>query len=96
MPGAVLNTSDASLTYQGEKLELTKNEYRILQTLYENMGKVVSRDTLMQRLWETDCFVDENTLTVNVTKASQEAGWDRSAEFYRDTGKGMGYLLVEE
>lgn len=90
MSGAVLNTSDASLTYQGEKLELTKNEYRILQTLYENLGKVVSRDTLMQRLWETDCFVDENTLTVNVTRLRQEAGWYRSAEFYRDTqGNGI-------
>ena len=87
--GAVLNTSDASLTYQGEKLELTKNEYRILQTLYENLGKVVSRDTLMQRLWETDCFVDEYADS-QCHEASQEAGWDRSAEFYRDTqGNGV-------
>lgn len=93
--GAVLNTSDASLTYQGEKLELTKNEYRILQTLYENMGKVVSRDTLMQRLWETDCFVDENTLTVNVTRLRRKLDGIGLQNFIV-TRKGMGYLLVEE
>ena len=61
--GAILNTADASLTYNGEKIELTKNDYRILSALMENKGKVVSRDTLMQKLWETDSFVDENTLT---------------------------------
>ena len=93
--GAVLNTSNASLTYQGEKLELTKNEYRILQTLYENMGKVVSRDTLMQRLWETDCFVDENTLTVNVTRLRRKLDGIGLQNFIV-TRKGMGYLLVEE
>ena len=93
--GAVLNTSDASLTYQGEKLELTKNEYRILQTLYENLGKVVSRDTLMQRLWETDCFVDENTLTVNVTRLRRKLDGIGLQNFIV-TRKGMGYLLVEE
>src|SRR5699024_6180376 len=66
--GAILNTADASLTYQGEKVELTKNDYRILQMLMENKGKTVSRDALMTRLWETDSFVDENTLTVNITR----------------------------
>ena len=62
--GAVLNTADASLTYQGQRIELTKNDYRILQTLLERKGSVVSRETLMEKLWETDSFVDENTLTV--------------------------------
>ena len=66
--GALLNTSDASLTYNGERIELTKNDYRILRTLMENKGKVVSRDTLMERLWETDSFVDENALTVNIAR----------------------------
>ena len=66
--GAMLNTSDASLTYQGERVELTKNEYRILQALMEQKGKVVSREKLMEKLWEDDSFVDENTLSVNVNR----------------------------
>ena len=60
--GVVLNTNDASLTYQDEKVELTKNDYRILQVLMENKGKIVTRDTLMQKLWETDSYVDEKWL----------------------------------
>ena len=66
--GAVLNTGDASLSYEGEKIDLTKNEFRILQSLLEHKGQVVSRDDIMVRLWETDSFVDENTLTVNVAR----------------------------
>lgn len=66
--GAVLNTADASLTYRGQRIELTKNDYRILQTLLERKGSVVSRETLMEKLWETDSFVDENTLTVNIAR----------------------------
>ena len=60
--GALLNTAEAVLFYQDEKIELTKNEYRILQTLMENKGKIVSRERLMEKLWENDSFVDENTL----------------------------------
>ncbi|OPZ87219.1 MAG: Response regulator protein GraR [Firmicutes bacterium ADurb.Bin419] len=66
--GAILNTSDTTLSFNGEKIELTKNEYKILQILIENKGRAVSRDTIMARLWETDCFIDDNTLTVNVTR----------------------------
>lgn len=61
--GALLNMSDASLVYNGEPVELTRNDYKILLTLMENRGSIVSRETLMEKLWETDCFVDENTLT---------------------------------
>ena len=93
--GAVLNTADASLTYQGKRLELTKNDYRILQTLLERKGKVVSRDLLMQRLWETDCFVDENTLTVNVTRLRKKLEAAGLNDFIV-TRKGMGYLIPEE
>lgn len=93
--GAVLNTADASLTYQGQRLELTKNDYRILQTLLERKGKVVSRDLLMQRLWETDCFVDENTLTVNVTRLRKKLEAVGLHDFIV-TRKGMGYLISEE
>ena len=89
---AFLNTADASLTYQGQKVELTKNEYRILQTLMERKGKVVSRETLMQRLWETDSFVDENTLTVNVTRLRKKLDAAGLTDFIT-TKKGMGYLI---
>ena len=64
--GAVLNTGDNTLTFEGKEIPLSKNEYRILLTLLENKGSVVSRERLMERLWQTDSFVDENTLTVNV------------------------------
>lgn len=66
--GAMLNVSDATLSFNGEKIDLTKNEYRILLTLLENKGKVVSRELLMNRLRETDSYVDENPLTVNVSR----------------------------
>lgn len=90
--GAVLNTADASLTYRGERIELTKNEYRILQALFEKAGSVVSRDTLMQKLWETDCFVDENTLTVNVTRLRKKLEASGLYDFIV-TRKGLGYLI---
>jgi len=90
--GAILNTSDASLTYNGERIELTKNDYRILRTLMENKGKVVSRDTLMERLWETDSFVDENALTVNIARLRKKLEQAGLSEFIM-TKKGMGYLI---
>ena len=90
--GALLNTSDASLTYCGRHVELTKNDYRILQALMENKGRVVSRDTLMQRLWETDSFVDENALTVNVTRLRKKLDAAGLKDFIV-TKKGLGYLV---
>lgn len=90
--GAVLNIGDASLTYQGEKIDLTKNEFKILQILMENKGRVVSRDDIMVRLWETDCFVDENTLTVNVARLRKKLDTYGLGDFIR-TKKGMGYLV---
>ena len=90
--GAVLDTGDNSLTYDGRKLELTRNEYRILQVLLEQKGRTVSRDTLMQRLWETDSFVDENTLTVNMARLRRKLEGLGLTEFIR-TKKGLGYLI---
>lgn len=66
--GMLLNLSDATLLYQEQKVELTKNELKILQTLIENKMQVVTRETLMTRLWESDMYVDENTLSVNVNR----------------------------
>lgn len=90
--GAVLNMDDATLSYDGEKIDLTKNEYRILQALLEKKGKVVSRDSLMQKLWESDEFVDENTLTVNVTRLRKKLSAAGLDDFIT-TKVGMGYLI---
>lgn len=90
--GAVLDTGDNTLSYEGRKLELTRNEYRLLQVLLEHKGKTVSRDTLMQKLWETDSFVDENTLTVNMTRLRRKLE-GLGLENFIHTKKGLGYLL---
>lgn len=90
--GAILNMGDATLTYEGKKVELTKNEYKILQTLLENKGKAVSRDALMTKLWETDCYVDENTLTVNVTRLRRKLDAVGLSGFII-TKKGIGYMI---
>ncbi len=90
--GVVLNLNDTTLNYNNNKIELTKNEYKILQLLMENTGKVVSRDEIMQHLWESDQFIDDNTLTVNMTrlrKKLSETGLDN----FIKTKKGLGYLV---
>lgn len=92
--GILLNLADASLTYQGEKLTLSRNEFGILQTLFENKGKVVSREKLMGRLWQTDCFVDENTLTVNVTRLRKRLAGVGIIDLIT-TKKGVGYLVED-
>ena len=66
--GALLNTEENKLIYNGEEIPLTPNEYRILLMLMQEKGKTVSREKLMIGLWNTDSFVDENTLTVNVNR----------------------------
>lgn len=90
--GAVLNLDDGTLSYQGERLELTKNEFRIMQVLMENKGRTVSRDALMQRLWESDSFIDENTLTVNVARLRRKLD-GCGLEGFIVTKKGQGYLV---
>ena len=93
--GATLDTGDATLSFAGRRVELTRNEFRILQVLMEQKGRVVPRDDLMERLWETDSFVDENTLTVNVTRLRrklEEAG----LKGFIVTKKGLGYMVRPE
>jgi len=90
--GALLNTGDNSLTYNDAKIDLSKNEYRILFTLMENKGKVVSREKLMEELWETDSFVDENTLTVNVGRLRKKLDNAGLTEFIK-TKFGVGYII---
>ena len=92
--GAELNTGDNTLTFQGQKIELTKNEYRILLALMESKGKVVSREKLMERLWESDSFVDENTLTVNVNRLRKKLDAAGLPNFIV-TKFGIGYLIED-
>ena len=90
---AVLNTADGSLLVKGQRVELTKNEWKILQLLLEQKGKVVSRQALMTRLWESDAFIGENTLTVNVTrlrKKLEQAGYYFGIIFLFALGAGVG------
>lgn len=90
--GAMLNISEAELSYEGESLELTKNELKILQTLFENKASIVTRDTLMTKLWESDIYVDENTLSVNVNRLRKKLASIGLSDFII-TKKGIGYKL---
>lgn len=90
--GATLDTSANVLVFDSERIELTKNEYRILLCLMENVGKVVSREKLMERLWETDCFVDDNTLTVNVNRLRKKLDAAGLINFIA-TKFGVGYII---
>lgn len=90
--GAILNINDNSISYNGEKVELTKNEYKILQTLLENKNKTVSRDNLMIKLWETDNYVEENTLNVNITRLRKKLESIGLNNFIK-TKKGLGYIV---
>lgn len=90
--GLLLNLGDAIVTFQGEKLELTKNEFRILQVLMENAEKIVSRDEIIARLWESDEFIDDNTLTVNVARLRKKLESLGAKDLIR-TKKGVGYFL---
>lgn len=90
--GAMLNTGDNSLVYQGKQISLSKNEYRILLELMRSRGKVVSRERLMEALWQTDDFVDENALTVNVGRLRKKLEAAGLSDFIV-TKFGVGYLI---
>lgn len=90
--GAILNLNDTTLTYQGQRLDLTRNDFRILQTLMEQKGKVVSRDTLMMKLWEIDSYVEENTLTVNITRLRKKLS-SIGLDHFIQTKIGTGYII---
>ncbi|MEY8410643.1 response regulator transcription factor [Lachnospiraceae bacterium 62-26] len=92
--GAVLNLNDATLANGEQKLELTKNEFRILQMLLENAGKIVSRDSIITRLWESDEFIDDNTLTVNIARLRKKLEQIGLEQMIR-TKKGIGYMVEQ-
>ena len=90
--GIILNLNDFTLSYRDKSMELTKNEFRILETLLVNKGKIVSRDTLMMKLWQDDNYVEENTLTVNVTRLRKKLE-DLGIDDFIKTKVGCGYII---
>lgn len=90
--GALLNIGDNTLTYQDEKISLSKNEFKILHILMENKGRIVSRERLVELLWATDSFVDENTLTVNVGRLRKRLDRAGLTDFIT-TKFGVGYMI---
>lgn len=90
--GMIFDSGKGLVTYEGVQVELTKNEMGILKTLLEQKGRIVTRDKLMEKLWESDSFIDDNTLTVNVArlrKKLEEAGIEDMIK----TRKGIGYVV---
>lgn len=90
--GMILNLGDATLQYQNQKIELTKNEFKIIQLLLENRGKIVPREDIMECLWQSDSFIDDNTLTVNMTRLRKRLG-ELGLEQLIKTKKGIGYVV---
>ena len=90
--GAVLNLDDATLLYDNTRISLSRNEYKILRLLMENRGRIITRDAIMEALWESDSFVDENTLSVNVNRLRKKLEQSGLHDFIH-TKKGVGYLV---
>ncbi len=90
--GLIVDRGSATALYQGEKIQLTRNELRILVSLLENKTRAVSRDELMLKLWETDQFIDDNTLTVNIARLRGKLRELGAGELII-TLKGMGYRV---
>ncbi len=90
--GVRLNLSSAVVSFSDKQQELTKNEFKILQLLMENQGKIIGRDTIMTHLWESDSFIDDNTLTVNVTRIRKKLSGIGAEDFIK-TKKGIGYYI---
>ena len=90
--GVILNTKSMDLHYQGEVLRLTKNEFQILRVLFEHAGNIVARDDLMRELWNSDFFIDDNTLSVNIARLRKKLEEQGLAGFI-ETKKGIGYGL---
>lgn len=90
--GIMLNLNNGDVFYGDKKAELTKNEFKILNILMQNKGSVVSREKIMRNLWEDESFVDDNTLTVNITRIRKKLA-ELGKENYIATMKGEGYII---
>lgn len=91
--GVILDKAGFIITYRGEKTELTRNELRILQVLMENKETAVSRNELIERLWETDSYIDDNTLTVNINRIRNKLKTIGLTDFIQ-TKKNFGYMVM--
>lgn len=91
--GVILNLNDGSVSFQEARIDLTKNEFRILELLFRYAGRTVKRDEVMTRLWETDSYVDDNTLTVNINRLRKKLASIGLHEFII-TKKGTGYMIA--
>ena len=91
----ILNTLNSTIERNNKTIELTKNEYKILKYLMENRGKIVSREDIMDSLWETESFIDDNTLSVNITRLRGKLEELNLKELI-ETRRGQGYLLKGE
>ena len=90
--GIILNVADMSLEFRGGKTDLSKNEFRILQALFEHAGEAISRESIMKKLWDDECFVDDNTLTVNINRLRKKLEAEGIGNLIV-TKKGVGYQL---
>lgn len=88
----ILNTSNSTIEKDGKTIELTKNEYKILKYLVQNRGKILSREDIMECLWESESFIDDNTLTVNITRLRNKLEELELKELL-ETKRGQGYIL---
>ncbi|MBC8063133.1 MAG: response regulator transcription factor [Clostridiaceae bacterium] len=91
--GVILDINSGTLSYEDTKIELTKNEQKILVLLMKNKTKVISREKLMKSLWDDDYFVNENTLTVNINRIRNKIA-DMGVNSFITTKKGEGYIIL--
>ena len=90
--GLTLDISKSMVSFEDREIELTKNEVRILNLLMKNSGKIISRDDIMNALWQSNEFVDDNTLTVNINRLRKKLE-DIGVNNFLKTKRGQGYLV---
>lgn len=91
----ILNISNNTITKNDTTIDLTKNEYKVLKYLVENRGKIVSREDIMECLWESESFIDDNTLSVNITRLRTKLE-ELNLKDLIETKRGQGYILKGE
>lgn len=91
--GVILNLQENTVLFQNNKIELTKNEFKILYILMKNSGNIIDRDKIMRGLWEDEHFIDDNTLTVNINRLRHKLDELGLEEFIK-TKKGQGYIIL--
>jgi DNA-binding response OmpR family regulator len=90
--GLIFNIGSGVVSVNNKSIELTKNEAQILTLLLKNRGNTVSRDRIMRNLWKESGFIDDNTLTVNITRLKKKLG-NLGLDNYIETKKGLGYKI---